>query len=94
MPQLYATLADIQARYPRELLMLAADETTGELDEVRVARACEDATAEIRPYLLARYDRAALDRLDDDARAFLLLNAIAVALYKVALSFSRSTERL
>lgn len=92
--QTFATLQDLQTRYPRELLTLAADEETGILDEARVDAVLRDVTVEIRSILLARYSRQDLDRLDDDARDVLRVYAMAMALYRVALSFSRSSERL
>lgn len=94
MPQTFATLADIDTRYPRELLTLAADETTGVRDDARIAAVLGDVSVEIRSVLLARYSRADLDHLDPDALDVLRVYAIAMALYRVALSFSRSTDRL
>lgn len=93
-PETFATIADLETRYPRELLILAADEDSGERDDVRVAAVLRDVTVEIRAILNARYSRQDLDRLDDDSRDVLRVFAMAMALYKVALSFSRSSERL
>lgn len=90
----FASLEDLRTRYPRELVTLAADEETGLLDEVRVEAVLGDVTVEIRAILLARYSRRELDTLDDDARDVLRVFAMAMALYRVALSFARSSERL
>lgn len=94
MPLTFATLADIDTRYPRELLTLAADETTGIRDDARIGAVLVDVSAEIRSILLARYRGEELLRLDQDALDVLRVHAIAMALYKVALSFARSSERL
>ncbi len=94
MPQIFATLDDIDARYPSELLTLAADEATGVRQDARINAVLADVSVEMRSILLARYRREDLDRLDEDATNVLRVFAIAMALYKVALSFSRSSERL
>lgn len=93
-PQTFATLADLETRYPRELLTLAADEDTGIRDDARIEAVLHDVTVEIRAILLARYSRADLGNLDEDGRDALRVFAMAMALYRVALSFSRSSERL
>lgn len=90
----YATLADIQARHPRDIVLLAADEDTGTLDESRVAAALEAADADINGILFARYTPAELARLDAASRAIVKTYAIDIALYRVALSFARSSDRL
>jgi phage gp36-like protein len=90
----YATLADIQARHPRDIVLLAADEDTGVLDAGRVAGALEAADADINGILFARYTTAELARLDAASRAIVKTYAIDIALYRVALSFARSSERL
>ena len=90
----YATLADIQARHPRDIVLLAADEDTGELDGARVAAALEAADADINGILFARYTPGELVRLDTASRAIVKTYAIDIALYRVALSFARSSERL
>ncbi|QRE74387.1 phage protein Gp36 family protein [Methylobacterium aquaticum] len=94
MPETFATLQDLETRYPAELLTLAADEATGIRDDARIEAVLRDVTVEARAILLARYGRQDLDRLDDDARDVLRVYAMAMALYRVALSFSRSSERL
>lgn len=93
-PETFATLQDLETRYPAELITLAADESTGVRDDDRIVAVLRDVTVEARAILLARYSRADLDRLDDDARDVLRVYAMAMALYRVALSFARSSERL
>lgn len=90
----YATLADLTERHPQEVILLGADETTGLLDEVRVARALDDASIEARTILQGRYTRSELDRLDDDGLAILRIYVMDIALYRVALSFSRLTDEI
>lgn len=88
----YATLTDIENRYPNELITLGADEDTGLLDEVRVAAALEDSSSTVRSIAKARYGNEELDRLDADSLTTLKVYTIDIALYRVALSFSRSNE--
>ena len=90
----FATIADLQARYPRELLVLAADEETGLRDDARVQAVLGDVSAEIRSILLTRYGRRDLDRPTPETTDVLRVFAMAMALYRVALSFARSSERL
>ncbi len=90
----FATLADLDTRYPRELAVLAADETTGLRDDARIAAVLGDVTAQIRSILVKRYRRDELARLDADSSALLRAYAIPMALFKVSLSFARSSERL
>ncbi len=90
----YATLDDIATRYPRELTVLAADETTGVRDDARINAVIPDVTAEIRSILVQRYRRDELARLDADSLTLMRSYAIAMTLYKVALSFTRSSERV
>ncbi len=90
----YATLADVDARYPQQLAQLAADETTGVRDDARIDAVLIDVSSEIDSLLLARYRRDELARLDEPSLALLRSYAIAMSLYKVALSFSRSSERV
>ncbi len=94
MPTAFATLDQLVARHPAELVLLAADETTGLRDDARVEAALLDASAEMRGILQARYTPADLDALDDLSREILAVYAMDVALYRVALSFSRSSDRL
>ncbi len=94
MPTAFATLDQLAARHPSELVVLAADETTGERDDARVEAALIDASAEMRGILQARYTPADLDALDAHSRDILAVYAMDVALYRVALSFSRSSDRL
>jgi len=90
----YATLADIDNRYPNELVILASDEETGLVDPVRVAASLSDASLEVRAILRARYGSDELDRLDADSLGVLQVYTIDIALYRIALSFSRSNERI
>jgi phage gp36-like protein len=90
----FATLADIQQRHPREIAVLAADETTRTVDPVRVERACEDASMEIRSILQQRYTAQDLAQLTAESLGLLKLYCIDIAMHRVALSFSRSTEQL
>ena len=90
----YATLADIEARYPRELAVLAADEDTGIRDDARIEAVLDDVTVQITAILVARYRRDELARLDADSLALLRSYAIPMSLYAVALSFSRSSDRV
>ncbi|WP_288579839.1 phage protein Gp36 family protein [uncultured Methylobacterium sp.] len=88
----FVTRAEIQARHPRELAVLAADEKTREVDAVRVDAACLDASVEIRGILASRYTPDDLERVDAESAAVLRLYAIDIALYRVSLSFGRSSE--
>ncbi|MBX3506839.1 MAG: DUF1320 family protein [Parvibaculum sp.] len=88
----FATIAEIEARHPRELLVLAANETTRQLDAERVNAALVDVSTEIRAILAARYSAAELDALDEESLGVLKLYAIDMALYRVALSFARQTD--
>lgn len=90
----FAALADVLARYPAEATVLAADETTRLQDDSRIEAALVDATAEVRAILAARYTRDELERIDDDSRGILRLYTIDIALYRVALSFGRTNERV
>lgn len=90
----YATLADVIARYPQEATVLAADEETRLRDDLRIEAALVDGALEIRAILSARYTRAELDAIDADSRAVLSIYQIDIALYRVALSFGRSNERI
>lgn len=90
----YATIADIEARHPAELVLLAADETTGLVDGTRVEQAIVGATADIHGILFRRYTTAELTRLDAASLEILRTYAIDIALYRVALSFARSNERI
>lgn len=90
----YATIADIESRYPAELVLLAADEATGLVDEVRVEAALQAADADIHAILFGRYQPAELARLDAASRIVLTTYAVDIGLYRVALSFSRSNERV
>lgn len=88
----YATISDLAARYPQELGLLAADEVTGLRDDARITLALSDASREIRAILQARYSPADLATLDAESLAILSVYCMDIALYRIALSFSRSSE--
>ena len=94
MSAAFATLADLEARHPGELITLAADEQTGFRDDIRVERALSDASAEMRLILKARYTVDDLARLDADSAESLAVLAMDIALYRIALAFARSNERI
>lgn len=90
----FASLSDVLARYPSEATVLAADETTRLRDDGRIEAALIDGSAEVRAILAARYTRDELGRIDDDSRGILRIYTTDIALYRVALSFGRSNERV
>ncbi len=90
----FVTRADIEARHPQQLAVLAADEETRLVDTDRVDAACADASTEIRGILGSRYDADAIDRLNAESRGLLLLFGLDIALYRVSSSFGRTTEEL
>jgi phage gp36-like protein len=90
----YATTADVQARYPKDAAMLCADETTRLPDWSRFDAALSDVSMEIRIILQGRYTAAQLGDLDEESLGALKVFAIDMAMYRVAVSFARSTERL
>lgn len=89
----FVTYADLQARHPGELAVLAADETTRQVDPARVDRACEDVSTEIRGLLGSRYSAEDLDAVDAGGAALLKLFAIDMALFRVAYA-PRVTETI
>lgn len=90
----YATIADLEARFPSELTLVAADEQTGLRDDVRIGHGLVDASIEVRAILAARYSPAELAALDADSLAVLRVYTTDIAFYRIALSFSRSTENI
>lgn len=88
----YAVISDLEARYPQELGLLAADEQTGLRDDARITLALSDAAREIRAILQARYSPADLAALDVESLGILSIYCMDIALYRIALSFSRSSE--
>lgn len=80
----FATAADLQARHPGELAVLAADETTRQVDPARVAAALDDVSTEIRALLGSRYTADDLDRVDEAGAAVLRLYAMDMALFRAA----------
>lgn len=94
MPAPYATTADVQARYPSEAALLCANETTRAPEWPRFDAALFDVSTEIRIMLRAAYTPSQLDDLDAESLEALKVFAIDMAMYRVALAFSRSTDRL
>ncbi len=90
----FATITDLESRYPAELIVLAADEQTGVQDDARVELAVEDASSEVRGILKGRYSVTDLGRLDADSLSMLKIYAMDIALYRIALAFARSNERI
>lgn len=88
----YATIADLESRYPQELALKAADEVTGLRDDNRITLALSDASREIRAILQARYSPADLAALDVESLGILSIYCMDIALYRIALSFSRASE--
>lgn len=90
----YATIADLEARYPAELALVAADEQTGLRDDIRISHGLSDASIEIRAILAARYAPADLAALDQPSLDVLRVYAMDIAFYRIALSFARSTDAI
>jgi len=90
----YATVADLEARYPAELALVAADEQTGLRDDIRIGHGLSDASIEIRAILAARYAAADLAALDQPSLDVLRVYAMDIAFYRIALSFARSTDAI
>lgn len=80
----FATSAELQARHPNELAVLAADETTRQVDAARIEAALGDVSTEIRAILGSRYSADELGRADEGARDVLRLFAMDMALFRVA----------
>lgn len=90
----FATLADVESRYPSEAALLCADEETRAPDWARFEAALFDVSTEIRIILQARYTPAQLGDLDMDSLGALRFFAIDMVMYRVALSFARSTDAI
>lgn len=90
----YATIADLEARYPAELALVAADEQTGLRDDIRIGHGLSDASIEIRAILAARYAPGDLAALDQPSLDVLRVYAMDIAFYRIALSFARSTDAI
>lgn len=90
----YATIADLEARFPHELTLIAASEQTGLRDDVRIGHGLSDASIEIRAILAARYSAAELVALDQSSLDVLKVYCVDIAFYRIALAFSRSTENI
>ncbi|MCC0036544.1 MAG: DUF1320 family protein [Hoeflea sp.] len=90
----FAALGDLEARYPSELTLLAADENTGLRDDGRIDLALDDATTEIIAILQARYSTADLANLDETSLTIVKVYCMDIALYRIALAFSRSSDTI
>ena len=90
----YATITDLEARFPNELTLIAASEQTGLRDDVRIGHGLSDASIEIRAILAARYSAAELAALDQSSLDVLKVYCVDIAFYRIALAFSRSTENI
>jgi phage gp36-like protein len=90
----FALTADVQARFPNEAATLCADEQSRLPDWSRFDEAMGDVSMEMRAILAARYSAEQLGALDDDSNAVLKLFAIDMAMYRVALSFSRTNDQI
>jgi phage gp36-like protein len=94
MAEPFATKDDVQARYPSDAALLCADETTREPDWARFDAALADVSMEIRIILQARYTSAQLNDLDAESLWRLKLFFDRHAMYRVAVTFARSTEEI
>lgn len=90
----YATIADLEARFPHELTLIAANEQTGLRDDIRIDHGLSDASIEIRAILAARYSPSELASLDSGSLDVLRVYCVDIAFYRIALAFSRSTENI
>ncbi len=90
----YATLSDLEARFPNELTLIAADEQSGLRDDNRIEKGLADSAIEIRAILAARYSAAELAALDQNSLEVLQLYTMDIAFYRIALAFSRSTDNI
>lgn len=90
----FCTLDDLAERYPEQLALLAAHEETGERDDVRVERACRDASAEIRGILFARYSSDDLLKIDEPSAEILRVYSMDIALFRISVAFSRTSDLL
>ena len=80
----FATRLDLLARHPNEVAVLAADETTRQVDPARIDAALDDVSTEIRAILGSRYTEDELSRVDEGGAAVLRLFAMDMALFRVA----------
>ena len=94
MTALFATVQDVQARFPDDAPLLCANENTRLPDWSRFEAALSDVSMEIRIVLQARYTPARLSELDQESLGALKIFAIDMAMYRVAVAWSRTTEQL
>ncbi|MDM9647749.1 phage protein Gp36 family protein [Rhizobium sp. S163] len=90
----FATILDVERRFPNELALVAADEQTGERDDIRIQLGLDDATTEVRGILAARYSAADLAALDQSSLDVVKVYTIDIAFYRIALAFTRSTDNI
>jgi phage gp36-like protein len=90
----FATIDDLDARYPNELTLIAADEQTGLRDSTRIELGLKDASNEVRAILAARYSTADLSALDEPSADIVSVYTMDIAMYRIALAFTRSSENI
>ena len=90
----FATISDLEGRFRDQLTLVAADEQTGLRDDLRIGHGLADASTEIRAILAARYSTADLSSLDETSMSVLMVYCMDIALYRIALAFSRSSENI
>ena len=90
----FATRSDLETRFPRELVVLAADEVTREVDWDRVDQALSAADAEIRSVLYARYVEADFARATPTTLGILKLYAIDITLHRRPISSARTSDAI
>ncbi len=90
----FAAIADLQARFPNELSLVAADEQTGLRDDQRISLGLQDASNEVRAILAARYAPAEMEAFDDVSKQIVAVYTMDIAMYRIALAFTRSTENI
>jgi phage gp36-like protein len=90
----FALTSDVEARFPSEAAVLCADEASRLPDWTRFDAALGDVSTEMRAILAKRYSVTDLADVDEDSAALLKLFAIDMAMYRVALSYARSTEQI
>jgi len=90
----FATIEDVQNRYPGESALLCADEHSRLPDWARFDAALSDVSTEIRIILQARYTPTQLGQLDDASLSALRVFAVDMSMYRVAVSFARGSDIL
>lgn len=90
----FAAIADLEARFPNELSLIAADEQTGLRDDARISLGLQDASNDVRAILAARYSPAEMEGFDDTSKQIVAVYTMDIAMYRIALAFTRSTENI